>query len=933
MLPGDLVDGRFEIVELVARGGMGAIYRAIQHPLGRTVAIKIIRPELSDDTELLQRFRLEAQTISRLEHQNTVRIYDFDYDDLGRMFLAMEWLDGESLANLLIEQGPMSSQRCALIGMQCASSLAEAHRKGIVHRDLKPANIFLLAQSDPPDFVKVLDFGIAKLMDQSATENITRVGAICGTPEFMSPEQGLANELDGRSDLYSLGCCLFAMLTARAPFTDPMPLRVLAMHQQAPLPELPPHVDRRLAHIITKCTAKNPDERYPTADALADALKAMLAAPEEEDIGLLSNPFSAQQTIKQAAQPRYAPSPVVHTVPMPSLRRGRITPGMVARILCILCRLKKTGQFAVARQQQVMRLSLKGGKLLRDPQSRRSIETLMAAVAWDAGSYEFLDTEVPDEGEPVDTFRLVYDSLRLHLSMNQLAIELGEKNTLFPAYTQYLELCKSELQELGIASMLELCDGQADLNRLFMSASGGFEEVARAVHFGYISHTLVFLNKAQTAPVQIEFGPEAQPAEGHGALISTSRVSHVRVIPQQHAPLNAAEQQLIRTMQERQRGFEGPQVHAAFGLPPGYDERQIDDAYYELVAKLHPDRFADYDHPEVKEQINNTFIALQNAHQRLLLSSKQARPTQPRIRALDSSAQAPESPRYDLPNDIPRPPSSPIARPSSAAVSRPISTVHSPASGTRTTPSTVGVQRPPSNAIARPPSSNFSPTSSPSARPPRPSAAPVSTRPPARSPAPPPPAARPIRMSDILAERAAEAQRVAESDSVPEIDTTPTQNERARMARPAIAGLKSAAELLRQGIKQLAQQQNEQAKRSFQVAHQTEPKNAEISAYLTWAEFLCEPSTVDTAKQSLRELRKEKEAAIPASYFLGKIAMQSQDFEAAKGYFEAVLARDPRHVDATRELRLVKQRIQEAEETKTLFGRLKRKVKTALETE
>ncbi|MEL6179423.1 MAG: serine/threonine-protein kinase, partial [Myxococcota bacterium] len=239
LAPGTLLAGRYEIVEFLAEGGMGRVYIALQRPIARKVALKVMRRELVFDNSSKKRFLREALAVSKLTHPNTITIIDYgDQEEL--CFIAMEFLDGMSLDRLLRE-GPMPLQRAVNIVGQIARSLSEAHRKGVIHRDLKPENIFVCEVDGNPDFVKVLDFGIARIQLEEGGGGVTRItreGYVCGTPEYMSPEQARGDEVDGRTDIYALGVMFWEMLEGEVPYDAPTPLGTVLKHQSDPVPPL-----------------------------------------------------------------------------------------------------------------------------------------------------------------------------------------------------------------------------------------------------------------------------------------------------------------------------------------------------------------------------------------------------------------------------------------------------------------------------------------------------------------------------------------------------------------------------------------------------------------------------------------------------------------------------------------------------------------------
>ncbi|MCX7808345.1 MAG: serine/threonine protein kinase, partial [Deltaproteobacteria bacterium] len=269
-LVGRVIQDRYRITRVIGEGGMGRVYEAEQR-LGaavRKVAIKTLRPELSHDPQIAARFNRECETVIQLTHPNTIQFYDFGKLEDGTLFIVMEFISGHSLATELEERGPLDPLRADHILAQVCGSLHEAHKRGIIHRDLKPENILLSERGGQPDFVKVVDFGIAKHDDSQEANRtkLTKQGTILGTPAYMSPEQFVGKELDARSDIYSLGIVAYEMLTGRLPFDAQTPWEWATKHlTQAPLPiDAHPH-GARLPQFkkdaIMRALSKNPAER------------------------------------------------------------------------------------------------------------------------------------------------------------------------------------------------------------------------------------------------------------------------------------------------------------------------------------------------------------------------------------------------------------------------------------------------------------------------------------------------------------------------------------------------------------------------------------------------------------------------------------------------------------------------------------------------
>jgi serine/threonine-protein kinase len=280
---GQLVAERYAIERELGKGGMGRVYLAHQRPFDRPVVIKIMHPKYLADEKLRQRFFNEARAASQLSHPNSVTVYDFGKTDDDVYFIAMEYVDGVTLRKEINSHGPMPMDRAVPIVVQIAQSLGEAHRKGIIHRDLKPENVMLGRPGTPDEFVKVLDFGIAKVVDNQA--GITQTGSVFGTPGYMAPEQGRAEDIDATVDLYSLTCCLYEMLTGRMPFSGDSALQVMMKHQSEVVPELPERFGEKLTRFVRTGMAKHADERPPNSDDYVAWLLASLSEQRPDDIG------------------------------------------------------------------------------------------------------------------------------------------------------------------------------------------------------------------------------------------------------------------------------------------------------------------------------------------------------------------------------------------------------------------------------------------------------------------------------------------------------------------------------------------------------------------------------------------------------------------------------------------------------------------------
>jgi serine/threonine protein kinase len=300
LLVGRTIAGKYVVEDLIGSGAMGAVFRARQVALDKTVAIKVMHGETADDPAFAARFQREARAASRLNHPNSIQILDFGAEPDGLLYIAMEYLNGRSLHSVLREEWPLAPARVADILMQTLAALAVAHDMGVVHRDLKPENVMVLRGTDddgrPKDIVKVCDFGIAKITDPRAYRGsgerdsegpVTTAGFLVGTPEYMSPEQGRGEKLDPRSDLYSVGVILFEMLTRRVPFDAENAIGIVLKHitEEPPVPSaIVPGVDPRLDAIALRALHKFREERYPSARDMRADLRVVADSPGENHV-------------------------------------------------------------------------------------------------------------------------------------------------------------------------------------------------------------------------------------------------------------------------------------------------------------------------------------------------------------------------------------------------------------------------------------------------------------------------------------------------------------------------------------------------------------------------------------------------------------------------------------------------------------------------
>src|SRR5690554_2940682 len=274
-LIGETIDGRYQIERILGEGGMGLVYQVLHVALNKKFAMKVLRADVSRDAEIIERFKREAQSATAIGNQHIIDISDFGKLPDGSTYFIMEFLEGQDLTAAIEDRdNPIDAKRMIHIGLQLCDALSAAHNAGIVHRDLKPDNIFLITRGKNTDFVKVLDFGIAKAGGGSS--KLTRAGQVFGTPHYMSPEHCSGTGVDHRTDIYALGVIFYEMLTGQVPFDADNLMGILSKHlyeEPRPLRELAPDVPESLEHIVGRAMAKNVDERYQTMDELAEDLR------------------------------------------------------------------------------------------------------------------------------------------------------------------------------------------------------------------------------------------------------------------------------------------------------------------------------------------------------------------------------------------------------------------------------------------------------------------------------------------------------------------------------------------------------------------------------------------------------------------------------------------------------------------------------------
>jgi eukaryotic-like serine/threonine-protein kinase len=319
--------GNYRLLQLLGEGGMGWIYLAHHLRIGRRVAIKMLRPELASDPVAVRRFFAEARAVNRIDHENIVEIHDFVHNEHGYTYLVLEFLVGRDLLTLIESDSGVPLARAIDIMAQVSRALAAAHEAGVVHRDLKPENIFLTETADGTDFVKLLDFGIAKLLCPGGSPRLTRAGTAVGTPNYISPEQALGAEVDHRADIYSFGLILYELTTGRRPFAAADVVETVAK-QVTEVPPRPRDLDGSrdiplaLDVLIMECVAKRAAERPQSMEEVEVRLRAIgaaLAAGLDELLEIAPEPSLAEVSFASIALP-----------PLPQLAPRRLAIGAAA---------------------------------------------------------------------------------------------------------------------------------------------------------------------------------------------------------------------------------------------------------------------------------------------------------------------------------------------------------------------------------------------------------------------------------------------------------------------------------------------------------------------------------------------------------------------------------------------------------------------------
>lgn len=288
--PGTVIDGKYEIIEVLGKGGMGTVYKTYHKFIHKAMAIKMLNPQLSNAEQIVMRFEREAMASARIEHPHVCRVTDSGRTPDNQLYIVMELLEGRSLQKIIGEEAPLSVARSMSISRQICGALVKAHEMKIIHRDLKPENIMVLKKEDGSEFIKIMDFGIAKVtLDDVPATQLTTAGMVFGTPHYISPEQATGDPIDGRSDLYSLGCMMYEMARGNRPYEADTVGGLLRKHVTGRVPEIQaadksgPVKLKRLSDLVRRLMAKNPDERPSTAGDVSDILDKIETSEISDD--------------------------------------------------------------------------------------------------------------------------------------------------------------------------------------------------------------------------------------------------------------------------------------------------------------------------------------------------------------------------------------------------------------------------------------------------------------------------------------------------------------------------------------------------------------------------------------------------------------------------------------------------------------------------
>ena len=396
-LVGQIIAERYHVVRKLGEGGMGQVYLAEHVRMGRQSAVKVMSPALTRDPDAISRFNREAANASRISHPNVASIYDFGETPEGLIYLAMEYVEGESLTTLLERQGALHPARAAAIVRQTADALSAAHERGIVHRDLKPDNIMLARSRDGGDAVKVVDFGIAKAVG-AESQRVTRTGYVVGTPEYMSPEQLSGDPVDARSDVYSLGLVAFTMLTGTLPFPSETAQESMIMRlteRPRSLAEVMPEVawPDELQRVIGRALERDARARYETASEMGgDFERAITTMPHAPLREASTQRISLPSVPPTRVAPEAGATVILEPQQANAAARPRRTPQIAAAAVIVAL-----AALGVAAMRDRGAASPNGAPVASEIDSGAPIALAETATGAAAGSSSPADGALPDE--------------------------------------------------------------------------------------------------------------------------------------------------------------------------------------------------------------------------------------------------------------------------------------------------------------------------------------------------------------------------------------------------------------------------------------------------------------------------------------------------------------------------------------------------------
>lgn len=309
-LIGTRLAGKYEIISVLGTGGMGVVYKGRQDIMDRIVAIKMLQSHHLNDSMSVKRFQQEGKATCKLNHPHIITVYDFGIaQQTGQPYIVMDYLQGIALSDVIKQEGQIGVDRAVKIFQQAAEALGHAHKQGVVHRDLKPSNIVLINYDGDKDFVKVVDFGVAQLMEDQTgdggQQRLTQMGEVCGSPVYMSPEQAQGHKLDNRSDIYSMGVVMYETLTNRLPLLGKTMVETMRKHIEEdapPFSQVRPdlYIPERVEQIIMKAMSKSPADRFPSMEHLVQELDLAIPKPGRSQV-LRTTPLESQEAEPETA--------------------------------------------------------------------------------------------------------------------------------------------------------------------------------------------------------------------------------------------------------------------------------------------------------------------------------------------------------------------------------------------------------------------------------------------------------------------------------------------------------------------------------------------------------------------------------------------------------------------------------------------------------